>query len=68
MIKNSKFSIPPMLDVAEIIKRIQYLEQNGLQKLIKAFEKVFNKGYKNEKQRLSSSDWRNILYEICVWY
>jgi serine/threonine protein kinase len=50
----------------EIIKRIQYLEQNGLQKLIKAFEKVFNKGYKNEKQRLSSKDWKNILYEICV--
>jgi serine/threonine protein kinase len=50
----------------EIIKRIQYLEQNGLQNLIKAFEKVFNKGYKNEKQRLRSSDWKNILYEICV--
>lgn len=50
----------------EIIKRIQYLEQNGLQKLIKAFEKVFNKGYKNEKQRLSSKDWKSILYEICV--
>ncbi len=50
----------------EIIKRIQYLEQNGLEKLIKAFEKVFNKGYKNEKQRLSSKEWENILYEICL--
>jgi serine/threonine protein kinase len=50
----------------EIVTKIQYLEQNGLHKLIKAFEKVFNKGYKNEKQRLSSKDWKSILYEICV--
>jgi serine/threonine protein kinase len=50
----------------ETIKRINYLEQNGVQELIKAFKKVINKGFKNENNRLSAKEWKDILYNICV--
>ena len=34
--------------------------------LIKSFENVFNEGYEKEKKRLSSNEWKSILYQINV--
>ncbi|MCB0804139.1 MAG: protein kinase [Flavobacteriales bacterium] len=47
-----------------VISFIEQLENAGAKNLIDAFKRVFNKGYKNENQRLTSTEWKNLLIEL----
>lgn len=47
-----------------VISFIEQLESAGAKDLIDAFKRVFNKGYKNENQRLTSTEWKNLLTEL----
>ncbi|WP_418510958.1 hypothetical protein [Corallibacter sp.] len=47
-----------------VISFIEQLESAGAKDLIDAFKRVFNKGYKNENQRLSSNEWKNLIKEL----
>ena len=40
------------------------LKENGFEKLINAFDKVFNSGLKNPSKRVKVSEWYDILFEI----
>ncbi len=47
-----------------VISFIEQLESAGAKNLIDAFKRVFNKGYKNENQRLTSTEWKTLLTEL----
>ena len=45
---------------------INQLNDYGLNILTEAFIKVFNKGYKNERQRLKAEEWEKLLSDLCL--
>lgn len=45
---------------------LNFLEENGVDALVESFRKVFNEGFKKERKRLSSAEWRGLLFEICA--
>jgi len=47
-----------------IISFIEQLENAGAAELISAFKTVFNKGYKNERKRLTSKEWKDLLLNL----
>lgn len=47
-----------------IVSFIEQLENAGAEDLINAFKVVFNKGYKNETKRLSSKEWKDLLFQL----
>lgn len=47
-----------------VVDSLEYYKHSEFKPLIKAFEKTFNEGYSNDKVRLSSSDWKKVLYDI----
>ncbi len=47
-----------------ILQFYDLLKNNGFEKLINAFDKVFNSGYKNANKRVKVSEWYDILFEI----
>ncbi len=47
-----------------IISFIEKLENAGAVELISAFKTVFNKGYKNETKRPTSTEWKNLLLNL----
>jgi len=47
-----------------ILSVLSQFGEAGLQILIDAFKKVFNSGYKNETKRLSTTEWREILFTL----
>lgn len=49
---------------SELLKLIEHLGQKGLKPLIDAFIKIFNEGHKKENERLSSHQWKDLLFEI----
>ena len=49
----------------EIINFITQLKNRGLDNLISAFSMVFNKGYSNEKHRLNTKEWKDLLFDLC---
>lgn len=47
-----------------ILQFYNLLKENGFEKLINAFDKVFNSGFKNPSKRVTVSEWYNILFKI----
>jgi len=47
-----------------ILQFYNFLKENGFEKLINAFDKVFNSGFKNPNKRIKISKWYDILFEI----
>lgn len=47
-----------------ILQFYNLLNENGFEKLINAFDTVFNSGLKNPSKRLTVSEWYEILFEI----
>ena len=47
-----------------ILQLYNFLKENGFEKLINAFDKVFNSGFKNPNKRIKISKWYDILFEI----
>lgn len=47
-----------------ILENYSFLKDNGLEKLINAFNQVFNSGFKNPSKRVKVSEWYDILFEI----
>lgn len=47
-----------------ILKFYNLLKENGFEKLINAFDKVFNSGFKDANKRIKVSEWYDILFEI----
>ncbi|RFC54056.1 protein kinase family protein [Brumimicrobium aurantiacum] len=47
-----------------IILFLKQLEEGGAKELIDAFKKVFNSGYKNERKRLTSKEWKELLFNL----
>lgn len=47
-----------------ILQFYNLLKENGFEKLINAFDKVFNSGFKNPNKRIKISEWYDILFEI----
>lgn len=47
-----------------ILESYNILKENGFEKLINAFDKVFNSGYKNPSKRVKISEWYDVLFEI----
>lgn len=48
------------------ISLLNQLKSCGLEKLIEAFTKVFNKGYKSERHRLTANEWEILLADLCL--
>lgn len=49
----------------KVMESLNFLKNNGLEKLINEFSVTFNKGYKSYRYRPKSADWKEILSEIC---
>ena len=47
-----------------IVAFINDLEKGGAVDLIDAFKRVFNKGYKDESKRLTSTEWKDLLFSL----
>jgi serine/threonine protein kinase len=47
-----------------ILQFYNLLKENGFEKLIIAFDKVFNLGFKNPNKRVKVAEWYDILFEI----
>lgn len=47
------------------VSLIAQLRNEGMEKLMDAFVKSFNKGYKDEKRRLSAGEWKFLLENAC---
>ena len=47
-----------------ILQFYNLLKDNGFEKLINAFDKVFNSGFKNPNKRVKVVEWYDILFEI----
>lgn len=47
-----------------VLQFYKLLNENGFEKLINAFDKVFNSGFKNPSNRVKISEWYVILFEI----
>jgi len=47
-----------------IVSLIEQLENGGYSELTQAFKTVFNSGYKNESKRLTSKEWRDLLFKF----
>ncbi|CAM3006911.1 protein kinase family protein [Flavobacterium frigoris] len=47
-----------------VIQFYNLLKDNGFEKLINAFNKVFNSGFKNPNKRIKVAEWYDILFEI----
>lgn len=47
-----------------ILQFYNLLKENGFEKLINAFDKVFNSGFKNPNKRIKISEWYDILFEF----
>jgi serine/threonine protein kinase len=47
-----------------ILQFYNLLKENGFEKLINAFDKVFNSGFKDANKRIKVSEWYDILFEI----
>jgi serine/threonine protein kinase len=47
-----------------IFQYYNILKDNGFEKLINAFNQVFNSGFKNPSKRVKISEWYDILFEI----
>ena len=47
-----------------ILQLYNFLKENGFEKLINAFDKVFNSGFKNPNKRIKISKWYDILFEF----
>lgn len=49
-----------------IVECFENFRNSELKVLVNAFEKTFNEGYSNEKVRLSSAEWKKVLYDIII--
>jgi len=47
-----------------ILSFIEQFENSGAKELIDAFKLIFNKGYSNETKRLTSKEWKDLLFNL----
>lgn len=64
---NSKyFNVNNKKSYEATINLLNQLKNNGLDNLVETFTKIFNKGYENERQRLTAKQWEKLLFDLCL--
>lgn len=47
-----------------VLSYMEQLNNAGAEKLVESFKTVFNKGFENDTKRISSSKWKELLYDL----
>jgi hypothetical protein len=63
-VEENMFNQTNLTAYKSILEFYNLLKENGFEKLINAFDKVFNSGYKNANKRVKVAEWYDILFEI----
>lgn len=63
-VEYKMFNQTNLIAYKSILDFYNLLKENGFEKLINAFDKVFNAGYKNPNKRVKVAEWYEILFEI----
>lgn len=63
-LEEKKFNSSNLNAYQSILQFYNLLKENDFEKLINAFDIVFNSGFKNRSKRITVSEWYEVLFEI----